>query len=730
MSAATRSSRMPGALELLVLSFLSLFLEVLLIRWIGVEIRIFAYFRNLTLISCFLGLGIGFSLKKFRPGILFSLVLILILAVLVHPRAELFGVSLRQIPNFLAFPDYNVWYAPGQATLGKMAAGYALLALVVVLLAGVMIPLGRLLGEIFAASAHRLRDYSLNVAGSLAGTWAFTLLSLLSTPPAAWFLLAAGLMAALVRPRGKKTLAAAGMLVLLLLLTTGRETPDRLTQWSPYQKLELLEEVNTAQGPAIHWYRIDVNSVSYMLILDLSPAMFERYPTVFRREEAGYYPYDLPYRFHPAPLRVLVAGAGGGNDVAAALRNGAREVDAVEIDPLIARLGLRYHRERPYSDPRVRLILDDARAFFHQTPRQYDLIIFALLDSHTLLSNFANINLDSYVYTLESLTEAKKHLAPGGVLALSFFAQEHHLWVGTKLYYLLEKAFGAPPLMLDNFGREQVHGTGGILFLAGDPLTLRRQILADPKLAGHVSQNRITPAELEKALAGGKLELPTDDWPYLYLKQRQIPNLYYLLILVLAGLMLAAIRWLFPAGRLGPSHFFLLGAGFMLVEVHSISKAALLFGSTWMVNVAIISAILVMILLANGIVLRFQLQRMSFWYLGLFASLACSYLVPVDRLLLGDYWSRGLLAGALYALPLFFAGVIFASSIQRVRALEAAFAANLLGTTLGGMLESASFVWGMKAVVLIALGLYLASAVALRRLPVREPAEPQRPMMA
>ena len=41
------------------ISVLSLFLELLLIRWIGTEVRIFAYLQNTVLVVCFLGLGIG-----------------------------------------------------------------------------------------------------------------------------------------------------------------------------------------------------------------------------------------------------------------------------------------------------------------------------------------------------------------------------------------------------------------------------------------------------------------------------------------------------------------------------------------------------------------------------------------------------------------------------------------------------------------------------------------------
>ena len=76
-----------GPLYLFAVSFIMLFLELLLIRWIGMELQIFAYFRNLVLISCFLGIGLGFGLKRDFGGPLTSILLILGLAAVAHPRA-------------------------------------------------------------------------------------------------------------------------------------------------------------------------------------------------------------------------------------------------------------------------------------------------------------------------------------------------------------------------------------------------------------------------------------------------------------------------------------------------------------------------------------------------------------------------------------------------------------------------------------------------------------------
>jgi SAM-dependent methyltransferase len=699
--------------ELFFVSFICLFLELLLIRWISVEIRIFAYFRNLVLIASFLGLGLGFNLKKPRLNFLTALVLIAVIAAAVHPRAEFHGLSFRNIPSYLTFTDYNVWYS-GAANSGlRIVVGFGLTLILFTALALVFIPFGQTLGEIFESSNHRVRDYSVNLAGSLLGTWGFTLLSYFTTPPWIWFLAGAGGTVALIRPRSRKTIVGLACLVPILLLTMEHDTETKSVYWSPYQKLTLQRLTSESKGERISYRFIEINSVLYMYLLDLSPAQVSNYPKTFNPAAAPYYPYDLPFRFKPHPAQVLIVGAGAGNDAAAALRNGARQVTAVEIDPVIALLGRLYHPEHPYADPRVKLVIDDARSFFTKDRQRYDLIILALLDSHTLTSNFTNINLDSYLYTRESFEQAKQHLAPGGVMALSF--QVAHPWLGEKLYALDKTVFQRPPLVISNYVESVMCGTGGTLFLSGDMDVIMANLAKDPNRERTITNRVLDPSQFESRQA--YQNIPTDDWPYLYLKSHQVPTFYLVMMGAILIMILLAVRFLLPARRVGPSHFFYLGAGFMLIEAHSITKAALLFGSTWIVNTVIISSILVMILLANLVALRQKVQRVGPWYAGLFLCLALNWLVPIQSLLVGPYLLRGLLAGAFYCLPLFFAGVIFANSIRSVAGVEAAFAANMLGAAIGGMLDNISFITGLRTVVLVAIVLYLASALAWKKMP-------------
>src|SRR5690349_14272311 len=50
--------------QLLLASFLTLFAELAFIRWIAVEVRVFAYFKNLALLLCFVGFGLGCALAR------------------------------------------------------------------------------------------------------------------------------------------------------------------------------------------------------------------------------------------------------------------------------------------------------------------------------------------------------------------------------------------------------------------------------------------------------------------------------------------------------------------------------------------------------------------------------------------------------------------------------------------------------------------------------------------
>src|SRR6185436_16536657 len=144
--------------------------------------------------------------------------------------------------------------------------------------------------------------------------------------------------------------------------------------------------------------------------------------------------------------KVLVLGAGTGNDVVMALENGAQDVVAIEIDPVILKLGRDLNPSSPYADSRVHALVDDARHYLRSSPERFDLIVFGTLDSQSLLSGHANLRLENYVYTLEALSDARRLLNEGGMAVLHYSV--FRPWVYGRIYSTVRAAFGDECVML------------------------------------------------------------------------------------------------------------------------------------------------------------------------------------------------------------------------------------------------------------------------------------------
>src|SRR4029077_3503192 len=93
---------------LFLVSVLGLFLELMLIRWIGTEIRIFAYLQNTVLVVCFMGLGLG-CLTCRKPVVVRETLwpLILLSLLLAVPLTR---TTLARISEMLSvLGDFLIW---------------------------------------------------------------------------------------------------------------------------------------------------------------------------------------------------------------------------------------------------------------------------------------------------------------------------------------------------------------------------------------------------------------------------------------------------------------------------------------------------------------------------------------------------------------------------------------------------------------------------------------------
>jgi len=688
---------------LILASLLSLFLELLLIRWVSSEIRIFAYFKNFVLMACFLGFGLGCSLCHRKINLLPSFVSLLMLTLFIKLPWEPLRNLISSLPQLLApFSDINIWYVQGGSltsnSLLQLLAASIIVSPLFVLLSLVLLPLGQMVGWQFERSRDGIGAYTINVLASLAGILLYTLLCYFWQPPALWMLVAGAISLLLFTRHRLVQASSLAVFVICAALASLHHKVGETEYWSPYQKLTL--SLNTREGKPIG-YNLFTNDSWYQWMIDLSPEFVAAHQDLFEGVPISLNAYNLPYRFYPAPPSVLVLGAGTGNDVAAALRNNAGSVVAVEIDPLILQLGKDLHFERPYNSPRVRAVVNDARSYIENSDEQFELIVFSLLDSHTTTSHYTNIRIDNYVYTLEALQAARRMLKPHGVFIVKF--QVSTPWIAGRLEALLTEVFREHPLQLH---AEQSYTTGGRFFVAPAAGSRVQTALADTGFADYVKRH----GSIETAAA-----VPTtDDWPYFYQHRPGLPVSVIAISVILLALCWAIMRRIRAGVQSIHWGLFFLGAGFMLLEVQIISRTALLFGTTWIVNSLVISAILLVIVAANLVAkLNPHLSKQA-GYAGLFFSMALAYAFPLRWLFLESLPLKILASMLFLCAPVFFAGIVFVRTFAKAGFKGEALGSNLLGAAAGGFLESLSYWTGLKALLIAAAILYLVSLLSGR----------------
>ena len=688
-------------LPLALISFLSVYLELVVIRWLASEVRIFAYFKNFPLLAAFLGFGIGCLIAKRRKGYFkYAPSLLLILAAVIS-FAYRFGYT------HITFVDPYETYLIGtfQFNLVEMLRGagcvLGIFVLTTLLFASVCEKLGECLEDFPPLTA-----YTVNVGFSLAGILLYAWMSWMQWGPAVWLAVAACSMAPffMLWPR-RSAPAIWGWFAIPVLLTIALPlvTTPSSAVWSPYYRIDVKPLALLDHQGMTHSIgsTVEVNHDGILGAYNFSPEFVRTLPPEVQTQLLDY--YNVPYRvFGDRFQRIAVLGSGGGNDVAAALRNEVQSVDAVEIDPGIIEIGKHYHAEHPYQSSRVHIVNGDARTFLREQggPR-YDMIVFGALDSHAVFSSMSSVRIDNYVYTVESFSEALKRLNPHGILAVTFYCYKE--WQLERVYNALWKANAAKPVVVHSLGE----ASNNLVMFAG-PGADRQTLLAHPYVQ---AQNA------EQMTGHGTVEPTTDDWPFLYLRERGFPlNYGYMLVFILGFSYIAVTRSAQVASSKFDGVMFLLGVGFMLLETKVLAKIALLAGATWIVNTIVISAVLAMILMANTAVMRGWFSKPQWAFAGLFISILLDWVFKLNSAsLVTEPALNVALTLILLALPLFFASIIFAGSYGQVQEGSVALAYNLFGAMVGGVLEYGSMAWGINNLNLLALAAYAGVALLVYR---------------
>jgi hypothetical protein len=377
--------------------------------------------------------------------------------------------------------------------------------------------------------------------------------------------------------------------------------------------------------------------------------------------------------------------------------------------------------------------LDDGRSFARTTERKYDLAVYALVDSLVLHSGYSSVRLENFLFTREAFEDVKRTLKPDGVFAMYNFYRQG--WVVARLAKMAEDVFGVKPLVislphLDHIAPEDSQGGRVTFLLVGDSRRLeairarfeKESFWVHPETPHSEAINGFrtaSPGEHFHRLAPVKVDLgvgglvPSDDWPQLYLRAREIPwspiGQGMLAVAVLSLVILFAFA---PSRRVRLNwQMFFLGAGFMLLETKGVVHMALLFGSTWVVNSIVFMAILVMVLCANFFVMAVKPKNLAAYYVLLVAALAINALVPMNVFLSLAPVERIVASCLVVFVPVFFAGVIFATAFRASREPDVDLGSNVAGIIVGGLSEQLSLVIGFKYLLVVAIGYYLLSLV-------------------
>jgi spermidine synthase len=714
--------------DLFIGSSLFLFMELAFIRWLPAQVLFLTFFTNTVLLASFLGLSLGCLAAGHRRNYLALTPLLLVVTMTAGAAMEWIRLALQDIidvgknaasPQMVYFgTEVRVRDLASFAIPIELVAGLFFL-----LVAATMIGVGQLLGRRFREMSNPVEAYLINIGGSLAGVLLFNIFSWWLSP-LWWFgVVAIGLAYFLLRETPPKWWAVGFAIAAPVLLLVQEFFPVGVIRekfpvesWSPYYRINYAPQART----------IVVNLIGQQTML----SRHDPYPA-----------YALPYllnrdagqqQFHD----ILIIGAGSGNDVSRALEWAAPDarIDAVEIDPIILRLGRQDHPDRPYQDPRVATHLDDGRNFLRFTTKKYDLIVFALIDSLVLHSSLSNIRLESYLFTKESMADVRRRLKPDGLFVMyNYFRQG---WIVSRLAKTVEGVFERPTVVLTMPYRERIDteqkAEGFTLFFEG-PRTdaiekafqsgaaylVPSDIAPTPsspngfRLGTETKSIRFLPTKVDTPAA---LRVATDVWPFLYLRNPMIPDLSRRGMAVI-GIVSLVLLWIF-GWRTGKGAFtsldarmLLLGAGFMLLETKAVVHMAVMFGSTWIVNTVVFSAVLVMILAANLWVLKRHVAGVVPYYVALVLMLAVNIAVPLDSFLGWPRILQGVAAGALVLSPVFFAGVIFAKSFDLAKKPEQALAYNTAGAILGGIAETSSLLIGFQWLLAVAAVIYVASAL-------------------
>jgi hypothetical protein len=765
----------------LIIGLISLTLIPLELIWTRILSAEFFYtFAFLVLSVAILGLGLGgLALRLFqflsREKLMGWYLVLTAVCALVGPYLV-----------FRLAPDFSLVFV-SWAAVGKVV-------LVVLVLMSAFLSGGMALSLLFKQNHREMpRLYMADLIGAgigvVAAIWG---MNAFGTPAASLLVALPVLIAALLTLRGWTKLIPLGLGVVAIIaspyaekqLTLARQEPAAviLTHWDAMAKLKLYEFAPDSRG-----INIDnvANTPVYMFDGDFKTVDPDSTP----------WSIDVKYlvrQFHPCTF--LSLGAGGGSDVLQALAEGAAEVHAVEINGYINKMMLvadttGYTRAPKkaddtstvvdsilplksvaefsghlYSDPRVKVVTEDARSYVRRNRNKFDVIYSLSSNTWAALASGSFALAENYLFTTEAFEDYWQSLSDSGYMMM-----EHQMYVPRLVSEVMEalkqQGVNVPTDHFAVYDLPQLRRK--IILLSKRPLTdeIRTHALgtltpenfnqihlmyppANDSVAQHIIP-RIVANGWKAAADSAVIDISpvTDDRPYVaqlglwknftaakrakvlpYAEFGGFPLTKVILLIILGVVVLIAVpATIVPYFRKGEHlrpaawlYFFCIGLAFMGVEIVLLQKYSLLLGS----SLYSVATVLLSLLIGSGIGSRFAARfsdRVTFLAIVGWIVLEALAFGPIARAAGALELVPRILVAIIMIAPLgFFMGMPFPKGTSRVgEFIDWGFAVNGAASVMGSVLVlMVAFAWGLTIALLMAAAVYLVAYLLLRRQPV------------
>jgi hypothetical protein len=405
------------------------------------------------------------------------------------------------------------------------------------------------------------------------------------------------------------------------------------------------------------------------------------------------------YRLRPHP-RVLVIGMGGATDVLISLHHDATRVVAVELNPVTvaaARDVYGAYMGGVLDDPRVEIVVAEGRHFVASHDERYDIVQLSGVDTGAAVGAYGLGTMpESYIYTVEAMTDFIHRLAPDGILSITRDLQygwalrlsslaraallAEGLEPGPRIAVLEGQGWGWATVLV----KREPFTPAEISALEDFSERYRFPLAYNPLLVDSGAFHR---AIRTGATVDGNTDLrpATDDWPFYFLsfrwdrlrsafagEHRPLLKPIAFLIASLCGLavmsvvLIGAPLWRLRAGWREThgkgalvGYFAFLGVGFMVVEVALMQRFTLFLGNPVLAVASVLAALLASSGLGSYAARMWQIRRERA------VPLAVAWIV-LAQLFFASPVLRGLLAGPLFEASLGVRLVVCAALVAAV----------------------------------------------------------------